>query len=400
MEIYFLHPKFNVLGGAEQVLLILCKELSLKGHVVKLITEEKYLDSKINIPVPLIKLRTRNIIALGSKKFKSRVFGQVISNYLTEGSILCAQNFPSYWWMYEATRSYEKRINTVLFCHEPSRSWYFHKTDKELINFTKKDPKCINPNLLKHVRKRLKKINNKKTKKNREFDRKIVESIKLLISNSGLTSQNIISVWGIKSKICHPSTIYDVRNDCQNFTKREGIVFFVTKILTKNIFGVLDTISILVKQTTFNQPIHIIGNIQTPKILSYIKKNQLNDFITVHGFVSDNKKNQILQSVRMCIYIPFDEPFGLVPIESLSCGTPVVVSNLGGFTEVIKNGKTGIYVNPLNPQEVAEVISTYYGDIPKLNAMSKAGLELVQNNHLVKHFVDTFESYLEEVVSN
>ena len=42
MEIYFLHPKFNVLGGAEQVLLILCKELSLKGHVVKLITEEKY----------------------------------------------------------------------------------------------------------------------------------------------------------------------------------------------------------------------------------------------------------------------------------------------------------------------------------------------------------------------
>ena len=174
----------------------------------------------------------------------------------------------------------------------------------------------------------------------------------------------------------------------------------LAKILTKNIFGVLDTISILAKQSTFNQPIHIIGNIQTPKILSYIKKNQLNDFITVHGFVSDNKKNQILQSVRMCIYIPFDEPFGLVPIESLSCGTPVVVSNLGGFTEVIKNGKTGIYVNPFNPQEVAEVISTYYIDLPRLNAMSKAGLELVQKNHLVKHFVDTFESYLEEMVSS
>ena len=85
MEIYFLHPKFNVLGGAEQVLLILCKELSLKGHTVKLITEEKYLDPKINIPVPLIKLRTRNIIALGSKKFKSRSsfeFNGILNNFM------------------------------------------------------------------------------------------------------------------------------------------------------------------------------------------------------------------------------------------------------------------------------------------------------------------------------
>ena len=399
MEIYFLHPKFNVLGGAEQVLLILCKELSLKGHVVKLITEEKYLDPKINIPVPLIKLRTRNIIALGNKKFQSRVFGQVISNYLTEGSILCAQNFPSSWWMYEAIRSHNK-ISTVLLCQEPSRLLYFHKTDQRLINSIQKNQFIVNPMISEYVKKRLIKIDKKKSKKIRAYDKKIVENIGLVISNSKFTSQNIIDVWGIKPKICYPSTIYDLKNDCQNFTKRKGIVFFVTKIYTKNIFGVLDTISILVKQSTFNQPIHIIGNIQTPKILSYIKKNQLNDFITVHGFVSDNKKNQILQSVRMCIYLPFDEPFGLVPIESLSCGTPVVVSNWGGFTEVINNGKTGIYVNPFNPQEVAEVISTYYGNIPKLNAMSKAGLELVQKNHLVKHFVDTFESYLEEVVSN
>ena len=65
-----------------------------------------------------------------------------------------------------------------------------------------------------------------------------------------------------------------------------------------------------------------------------------------------------------------------------------------------KGSLTVFCVNPYNPQDTAEVFWSYYGDIYKLNAMSKAGLELVQKNHLIKHFVDAFESSLEEVASS
>jgi len=44
--------------------------------------------------------------------------------------------------------------------------------------------------------------------------------------------------------------------------------------------------------------------------------------------------------------IQWEEPFGLVMIESMACGTPVVAFARGSVPEVIADGKTGFIVNP------------------------------------------------------
>jgi glycosyltransferase involved in cell wall biosynthesis len=73
-----------------------------------------------------------------------------------------------------------------------------------------------------------------------------------------------------------------------------------------------------------------------------ISGNPLVDFI---GEISDHEKPEFL-SGAMGLLVPIDwpEPFGLVMIEAMACGTPVIAYNRGSVPEIIDDGLTGFIV--------------------------------------------------------
>ncbi len=69
------------------------------------------------------------------------------------------------------------------------------------------------------------------------------------------------------------------------------------------------------------------------------------------GFVGDDTQKQQLLSGALALVMPsvFEEPFGLVQIEALACGTPVVGINSGAIGEVVRDGVNGVLVqDPAN----------------------------------------------------
>ena len=58
-------------------------------------------------------------------------------------------------------------------------------------------------------------------------------------------------------------------------------------------------------------------------------------------------------AARPCLVASKAEPFGLVPLESMACGTPVVAVDDGGLRESIENGGTGLLVER-NPASFAQ----------------------------------------------
>ena len=64
------------------------------------------------------------------------------------------------------------------------------------------------------------------------------------------------------------------------------------------------------------------------------------------GEVSHGEKVELLQDARATLFpIEWEEPFGLVMVESMACGTPVIATRHGAVPEVIEHGRSGIIVD-------------------------------------------------------
>lgn len=74
------------------------------------------------------------------------------------------------------------------------------------------------------------------------------------------------------------------------------------------------------------------------------------------GEVTHGEKVELLQGARATLFpIDWEEPFGLVMIESIACGTPVIAMRRGSVTEVIEDGRTGVVVDDLG--EMADAVA-------------------------------------------
>lgn len=102
----------------------------------------------------------------------------------------------------------------------------------------------------------------------------------------------------------------------------------------------------------------IAGNI-VPEFESYFREKiepHLNDRITYIGAVDDEQKNTLLgKCAALLMPIEWDEPFGIVMIEAMACGTPVIGFNRGAAPEVIIHGHNGFICTDFN--EMAGYIS-------------------------------------------
>jgi glycosyltransferase involved in cell wall biosynthesis len=73
------------------------------------------------------------------------------------------------------------------------------------------------------------------------------------------------------------------------------------------------------------------------------------------GEVSHGTKVDLLQNARATLFpIEWEEPFGLVMIESMACGTPVIATRHGAVPEVIEHGRSGLIVD--NYREMAPAL--------------------------------------------
>jgi glycosyltransferase involved in cell wall biosynthesis len=71
------------------------------------------------------------------------------------------------------------------------------------------------------------------------------------------------------------------------------------------------------------------------------------------GFVSDSERDCLFHIASCAVFPSLYEPFGVVALEAMAAGCPVVVSEVGGLREVVSHGQTGITVYPNDPQSVA-----------------------------------------------
>lgn len=72
---------------------------------------------------------------------------------------------------------------------------------------------------------------------------------------------------------------------------------------------------------------------------------------------SDEELRNLIRGAKATIYVPVDEDFGMSPVESMSCGTPVIGVNDGGLKESIIDRKTGILIDArCHPEDIQDAV--------------------------------------------
>jgi len=74
---------------------------------------------------------------------------------------------------------------------------------------------------------------------------------------------------------------------------------------------------------------------------------------------SDGEKGNLLANAKALIYLSMEEDFGIVPVEAMSVGTPVIAFNSGGVKETVKNKENGVLFDNYNEEGLKKAIDDF-----------------------------------------
>jgi len=161
-----------------------------------------------------------------------------------------------------------------------------------------------------------------------------------------------------------------IKQRIKQYYHRDSTVIYPgieTKALAKEKAGVRDYYLIVGRQVAskrldvaidaFNElglPLKIVGTGEEIKRLRPRAKRNI-EFL---GFVSLDERNKLFAGAKAFIFPP-EEDFGMVPVEAMAAGTPVIAFNRGGAPEYVVDGKTGLLFSEQTGDSLAKAVRRF-----------------------------------------
>lgn len=222
----------------------------------------------------------------------------------------------------------------------------------------------------------------------RLWDRQAAERPDILIANSRYTEKRIEKYYRKTAQVVYPPALaLRVADETPSRPDVSRKHFLVVSRLTrsKKIQPVIEALNKL------GFPLVIVGTgPEMPALKRIAEKN-----IVFTGEVEDARLREYYREARAVIF-PSDEDFGMVAVEALSYGTPVIAYASGGIQEILEVGKTGEVFRSQTPEVIAEALKRFSdrereGYHP---AVLKGSVEVFSQEHFQSGMVRMIETVL------
>ncbi len=139
------------------------------------------------------------------------------------------------------------------------------------------------------------------------------------------------------------------------------------------------------------------GNLEFKKQLINRAK-QLGVSVTFNSMVNDQELVSTYNQVSLTVFPSRLEPLGLVPLESMACGTPVIGIAEGGMRETIQDGENG-FLTERDPIEFGKAITKLLSDKLLWKSMSDMGVKRVAERWSWEQSCDKLESNINRTIN-
>ncbi|OGY18524.1 MAG: hypothetical protein A2900_03310 [Candidatus Chisholmbacteria bacterium RIFCSPLOWO2_01_FULL_50_28] len=128
-----------------------------------------------------------------------------------------------------------------------------------------------------------------------------------------------------------------------------------------------------------------------------ISKYKLEQKVKLLGRVENRKIPQLLAGADLFIRLSRKEGFGVSFLEAMAIGLPVIATPIGGITDFINDGETGLLVEPDRPKEAAKAMERILTDAALYQKHRTNGRILVQKRYTWDHITDQVENMLTSI---
>lgn len=181
----------------------------------------------------------------------------------------------------------------------------------------------------------------------RNINQKKINQIDVLVANSKNVQQRIKKYYGKKSRIIYPPVVMPIV--CDQYTNKTHYLFFSRLVRQKGIKLVIEAFNLSGK------PLFVVGTSPQEKYW----RGKANSNIQFLGFVDDDNMQEVYKGSKALIYAAIDEDFGIVPVEAMGHGLPVIAFKSGGVKETVINGKTGVFFNHHTVLALNKAVNTF-----------------------------------------
>ena len=189
-------------------------------------------------------------------------------------------------------------------------------------------------------------------------------------------------------------------DDVQSIDLNHPNIFFVGLLRKVKGIGILLNAIPIIKKSISDICVYIAGSGQLENELkSLVKKLDIEENVKFLGFLQEEEKYIYYKSADLCVVPSVYESFGIVLLEAMAYGKPVVASNVGGIPYVVENGTTGLLFECGNVKELAEKIIVLLRDEELRKKMGEAGRERAKEftwDKIAEQTVDLYNEILSE----
>jgi len=140
---------------------------------------------------------------------------------------------------------------------------------------------------------------------------------------------------------------------------KKKVILYVGRLEpVKGVRYLVEAVRILIDKGLRNIKVLIVGDGSEKRYLEeLVEKLGLEDYIVFVGRVPHDKIPEYMASADLFVLPSLSEGFGIVVLEAMAMGLPIIASRVGGLPWIIKDGDNGFLVEPRNPHEIAEKIT-------------------------------------------
>ncbi|WP_182347464.1 glycosyltransferase [Tomitella gaofuii] len=123
------------------------------------------------------------------------------------------------------------------------------------------------------------------------------------------------------------------------------------------------------------------GDEEARRLMALAYRLGVGDRVLMPGQVPHAAMPSLLRSADVVVCTPWYEPFGIVPLEAMACARPVIASAVGGLTDTVVDGVTGLHVPPRDPQSLTRALRLLLDDPMRREGYGQSGLQRVRSRY-------------------